>query len=253
MPSMDQLVANLANAQHSTGPKTEKGKHRTRLNAYRHGLTGQICLLTADEQQAFGQHCTGIRESLQPVGALEIELVQSIAEDHRRLKRARALETGIFALGQLGQLGALPTSDRDGPAQLPIDEALSKAHTWIAKSDNFQLLALYEQRIHRAIEKNMAQLRTLRAERKAVHQQALEEAQLLAQLAYSKGEKYDPASDFPPEILQIGSDFSTAGIRRLISRNQRLNEARHLVGQPFPAPILVKPIVATAAFQAAVS
>jgi hypothetical protein len=71
------------------------------------------------------------------------------------------------------------------------------------------------------------------AERKAVHQQALEEAQLLAQLAYSKGEKYDPASDFPPEILQIGSDFSSAGIRRLIDRNQRLNQARHLfMGQP---------------------
>jgi hypothetical protein len=34
---MDRLIANLANAQHSTSPKTEKGKHRTRLNAYRHG------------------------------------------------------------------------------------------------------------------------------------------------------------------------------------------------------------------------
>jgi hypothetical protein len=91
----------------------------------------------------------------------------------------------------------------------------------------------------------MAQLRTLRAERKAVLQQALEEAQLLAQLAYSKGEKYDPATDFPPEILAIGSDFSSAGIRRLISRNQRLSEAR-LLGQPIPTPI-----VTAAAFQPA--
>jgi hypothetical protein len=244
MPSMDQIVANLANAQHSTGPKTEKGKHRTRLNAYRHGLTGQICLLTAEEQQAFDQHCTGIRESLDPVGALETELAQSIAEDHWRLKRARAIETGIFAAGVLGQLGHPFGGIREDAAQVPIDEALAKAHTWIAKSENFHLLALYEQRIHRAIEKNMAQLRTLRAERQAVRKQALEEAQLLAQLAYSKGEKYDPAADFPPEILAIGSDFSSAGIRRLIGRNQRLNEARHLVGQPKPA---------TAASQAAVS
>src|ERR1700685_4198834 len=225
--SSAQSEANLANAQHSTGPRTEKGKHRTRLNAYRHGLTGQICLLTADEQQAFDQHCTGIRESLAPVGALEIDLAQSIAEDRWRLKRARAIETGIFALGQLGQLGALPTSDRDDPAQLPIDEALSRARTWLAKSENFQLLALYEQRIHRAIEKNMAQLRTLRAERHAARKQALEEAQLLAQLAYGQAEKYDPGRDSPPELLQIGSDFSAAGLSRLIDRNQRLNEARH--------------------------
>src|SRR6202451_4064920 len=225
--SSAQSEANLANAQHSTGPRTEKGKHRTRLNAYRHGLTGQICLLTTGEHEAFDQHCTGIRESLAPVGALETELAQSIAEDHWRLKRARAIETGIFAAGVLGQLGHPYGGIREDAAQVPIDEALSKAHTWVAKSENFQLLALYEQRIHRAIEKNMAQFRTLRAERKAVHQQALEEAQLLAQLAYSKGEKYDPASDFPPEILQIGCDFSRAGLSRLVNRNQSLNEARH--------------------------
>ena len=86
MASIAQVTANIANAQKSTGPKTEPGKHRTRFNAYRHGLTGQICLLTAEEQQAFDQHCTGIRESLEPVGALETELAQSIAEDHWRLK-----------------------------------------------------------------------------------------------------------------------------------------------------------------------
>jgi len=34
-----QLQANQANAQHSTGPKTEAGKNRSRLNAGRHGLT----------------------------------------------------------------------------------------------------------------------------------------------------------------------------------------------------------------------
>jgi hypothetical protein len=237
MASPAQLTANVANAQKSTGAKTEKGKHRTRLNAYRHGLTGQICLLTAGEHEAFEHHCTGIRESLAPVGALEVDIAQSIAEDHWRLKRVRAIETGIFALGHLGQLGRLPASDRDDPAQLPIDEALSRARTWIDKSENFQLLALYEQRIHRAIEKNMAQLRTLRAERQAIHKQALEEAQLLAQLAYSKGEKYDPATDFPPEILQIGSDFSSAGIHRLIGRNQRLNEARHCAKNQWRGPM----------------
>src|SRR6202050_4031277 len=220
MASPAQLTANVANAQKSSGPKTEKGKHRTRLNAYRHGLTGQICLLTADEHEAFDKHCTGIRESLAPVGALELELAQSIAEDHWRLKRARAIETGIFAAGVLGQLGHPYGGIREDATQVPIDEAISKAHTWIAQGENFQLLALYQQRIHRAIEKNMAEIRTLRAERKAARQQTLEEAQLLAQLAHSKGEPYDPASDFPPGLLQLGSDFSTAGISRLINRNQ---------------------------------
>src|SRR6202050_555649 len=148
MASPAQLTANITNAQKSSGPKTETGKHRTRLNAYRHGLTGQICLLTAEENQAFQLHCTGIRESLQPVGALELEIAQSIAEDHWRLKRARAIETGIFAAGVLGQLGHPYGGIREDAAQVPINEALSRARTWVDKSENFQLLALYEQRIH---------------------------------------------------------------------------------------------------------
>ena len=198
MTSTAQFEANFANAQKSTGPRTDKGKHRTRLNAYRHGLTGQIQLLTADEHEAFDKHCAGIRESLDPVGALEIELAQSIAEDHWRLKRARAIETGIFALGQEGALGALVTNDRDDPAQLPIDEALSRARTWLAKSENFQLLALYEQRIRRAIEKNMAELRTLRAERQAARKQALKDVQLLSQLAHSRAKStIRPATSRP--------------------------------------------------------
>jgi hypothetical protein len=53
----------------------------------------------------------------------------------------------------------------------------------------------------------------------------------------SKGEKYDPALDFPPEILRIGSDFSTAGIRRLVSRNQRLNQARHCAKTQWRGPM----------------
>jgi hypothetical protein len=146
------------------------------------------------------------------------------------------IETGIFALAQQGALGALATPDRNDPAQLPIDEALSQTRTWLANSENFQLLALYEQRIRRAIEKNMAEFRTLRAERQAARKQALEEAQLLAQLAHSKSEKYDPASDFPPELLQIGPDFSSANLTRLINRNQRLTEARHRAKTQWAVP-----------------
>ena len=72
----------------------------------------------------------------------------------------------------------------------------------------------------------MVELRTLRAERKAAREQALEEAVLLAQLAESKGEKYDAAADFPPELLGTDSVFSPAAITLLIARTQRLNEAR---------------------------
>src|SRR5580658_9295453 len=228
MFSAAQSAANKANAQHSTGPNSETGKQRTRLNAYKHGLTGQIHLLTAAEHEAFDAHCKGICEALAPVGALEIDIAQAIAEDRWRLKRIRAMETGIFAAGRQGALGFTPSGDpnSEDPEQVLINEAVTQARSWLAKSDNFQLLTLYQQRITRTIERNMAELRTLRAERKAAREQVLEEALLLSQLAKSKGEKYDAAADFPPEILGTDSVFSTASINRLIDRNQRLNEAR---------------------------
>jgi hypothetical protein len=228
MYSAAQSAANKANAQHSTGPTSEAGKQRTRLNAYKHGLTGHIHLLTAAEQTAFEAHCKGICEALAPVGALEIDIAQAIAENRWRLKRIRAMETAVFADGRHGALGFRPTGDplSEDPTQLLIDEATNQARSWLAKSDNFQLFTLYEQRINRTIERNMAELRTLRAERKAALDQALAEAVLLTQLAQSKGEKYDPAADFPPELLGIGSEFSLAAVTLLIARTQRLNEAR---------------------------
>jgi hypothetical protein len=209
-----------------TGPTSSAGTQRTRLNAYKHGLTGEIHILTAEEQTAFDAHCKSICEALAPVGALEIDIAQSIAENRWRLKRARAIESGIFAAGQQALLGFSSVEAAEDPAQLLIDDTLIQARTWLAKNDNFLLLALYEQRINRTIERNMAELRTLRAERKAAREQALEEAVLLAQLAQSKGEKYDAAADFPPELLGVNSVFSAAAITLLIARNQRLNEAR---------------------------
>ena len=214
----------------STGPTAPKsaGTERTRLNAYKHGLTGQIHLLTAAEHEAFDAHCKGICEALVPVGALEIDIAQAVAEDRWRLKRVRAMETAVFAAGRQGALGFIPSGDplSEDPAQRLADDAVTQARSWLAKSDNFQLFTLYEQRISRTIERNMAELRTLRAERKAARDQALAEAVLLAQLAQSKGEKYDAAADFPPELLGTDSVFSPAAITLLIARNQRLNEAR---------------------------
>jgi hypothetical protein len=207
-------------------PTSAAGTQRTRLNAYKHGLTGQIHLLTPEEQTAFDAHCKSICEALAPVGALEIDIAQAIAEGRWRLKRARAIESGLFAAGQQGLLGFNAVEAAEDPAQLLIDDTLIQARTWLAKNDNFLLLALYEQRINRTIERNMAELRTLRAERKAARDQALEEALLLSQLAQSKGEKYDAATDFPPELLGPDSVYSPAAIARLIARNQRLNEAR---------------------------
>jgi hypothetical protein len=131
-----------------TAPKSEPGTQRTRLNAYKHGLTGQIHLFTPEEHTAFEKHCQPIVEALAPVGILEQGLAQAIAEDKWRLNRARSLESGIFAFGQSRQLVE--------PADEAMLQAISQAKTWLAEGKNIQLLSVYGQRIQRSIERNYA-------------------------------------------------------------------------------------------------
>ena len=221
MSTEAQSSANRANAEKSTGPKSPEGKQRSRINAFRHGLTGQICVLTAEDSEAFARHCRGIHDSLHPRGPLETDITQSIADDRWRLARAKALENSIFALGLENQ-ESLSTGNSE------VDVAFSQARTWLTQSHNLELLTLYEQRIQRSVEKSHRQLHALQSERRAAHQQAIEEATLLARLAQSKGETYDPATDFDPTILGNGFVYSPADFAAAMGRHRRLEEARTL-------------------------
>jgi hypothetical protein len=200
-------------------------KPRTRaFNAYRHGLTGHVLVIEPADQVAYDKHCRGIRESLAPSGALETDLVQSVADDRWRLKRAAAIESNIFALG-------LNEPDHVTAHNGEIDTALAMARTWLESSKDIQLLALYESRIQRRVEKNLALVRQMQQDRRNALQQAAEEVRLLAQLAASKGESFDPAQDFPTALLPAQFDFSDPKTARLVAHLGRLAEAK----KQFPA------------------
>ena len=47
-----RIEQNRANAQHSTGPKSEEGKTKSSRNATRHGLTGKQVVINGEDQQA---------------------------------------------------------------------------------------------------------------------------------------------------------------------------------------------------------
>jgi hypothetical protein len=99
MLSDKQLAANRANAQLSTGPKTEEGKRRSSLNARRHNLTGQVTAMTEEDRIAHHAFSEALIKSMAPEGALELQLAQRIATDSWRLNRSSAIEENIFALG----------------------------------------------------------------------------------------------------------------------------------------------------------
>ena len=163
-----------------------KSRNPRALNAYRHGITGQIHILTEKDQLAYERHCAGIRESLAPQTPLEASIVQSIADDRWRLHRAASFEDMLFAVEMSG-----PDEVTTGNEE--VDAAFAMARAWLAKGKSIELISLYETRIHRNLEKNMAELRRLKAEREAALQQALEEAETDAEIARYKEEPYEVA------------------------------------------------------------
>jgi hypothetical protein len=206
----------------STGPKTPEGKSRCRLNAYRHGLTGQLCVFTPGEQQAYEKHCKVVLEALAPVGDFELDIAQSIANGRWRLKRAGAIEASTFALG-------LHEHSTDNTGHAEVDDAFAQARTWRQDAHNLQLLTVYEQRIERTCDKNMAHLKTLQTERKQAAAKAMDQAKLLYQTAKAQGKPYRPEAFFTtaPEVTE--SVYSSAEVAHELSRARLLYDAENYV------------------------
>jgi hypothetical protein len=129
-------------------PWAQKPRDRRALSAYRHGLTGQIILLTEADRIAYEKHCQGYHQSLAPRGPVEIDLVQAVANDRWRLTHAASLESSIFADG-------ITQPDEVTSGNAEVDTVLAQGRVWISKGGNLQLLGLYESRIQRRFEKNM--------------------------------------------------------------------------------------------------
>src|SRR5260370_9741414 len=86
-----RTASNRANAAHSTGPKTEAGKKRSSLNAYRHGFTGQTIILPAADLVAYQAFTRTFFDRYKPVDIIEKKLVQSLADTSFRLNRIAAI------------------------------------------------------------------------------------------------------------------------------------------------------------------
>src|SRR5580700_2029926 len=90
-PSKKQIAANRANAARSTGPRTEEGKARSRLNSLKHGLLATEAVSAAlegePERAAFDHLADRVENYYLPQGPVEEILVEKIAIATWRLKR----------------------------------------------------------------------------------------------------------------------------------------------------------------------
>jgi len=91
MASAAQVLANQANAQHSTGPKTDTGKARASRNNLKHGLTLGVLTLSPEEQKQFCEFEAKMRAECLPVGALECEAFQQFLDGVARINKIRSI------------------------------------------------------------------------------------------------------------------------------------------------------------------
>jgi hypothetical protein len=98
MTSFRQIEANRRNAQLSTGPVTEEGKTRSRQNAVRHGLTAETVIDPLEDAKDYAAFEMAVTADYDAQTAVERELVLRLASLLWRLRRATAIESGLFKI-----------------------------------------------------------------------------------------------------------------------------------------------------------
>ena len=98
MSSFRQIEANRRNARLSTGPVTEEGKRTSRQNALRHGLTAETVITALEDAEDYAAFEMSVTADYDAQSAVERELVLRLASLLWRLRRATAIESGLFKI-----------------------------------------------------------------------------------------------------------------------------------------------------------
>ena len=101
MMTQAKLDANRANAQKSTGPKSEEGKIRSSRNSFKHGLYSKQLVVGAEEAAELDTLKAKLRAEHQPINETEEILVNELAEQFWRLRRARTYEASLLDSGEI--------------------------------------------------------------------------------------------------------------------------------------------------------
>jgi hypothetical protein len=212
IPINDRTARNRANASHSTGPKTEAGKKRSSLNAMRHGLTGHTIVLPTEDLDAYNLFTKQLFDELKPVGLLEKQFAQLVADTSWRLNRVPALEHNLSALGFDEHKNSIKTEHPEAHAAMVITEALRERTRYI------NAISTHGDRLSRQLDRTLLRLKALQSERRATEAQQLSDAAALYQMDQKQGLPYNPAED--------GFVLSNAEIETFIRRRDRLKAAR---------------------------
>ena len=215
----DRAAINRANAQKSTGPRTEAGKQRSKMNAFRHGLTGQTVVLPTEDHSAYERHSQSFLDQYHPKDATETQLVQSLIDTSWRMNRAAAIETNLFSLGITEMEDHIRVNHPEAEA------ALAMALTFREHMRAFASISTQSQRLARQFERTLAVLRQIQADRRAAEECQLDKAAKIFKMHKDENIPYEPA---PYNPADDGFVFSNAEIETLLRREERRRQQANI-------------------------
>lgn len=202
MSSPKQIAANRVNAKRSTGPKSARGKARSKQNAVTHGLTASEIVVAQEEPEQFEAFRTGLMVDFAPKSTIECELVDRLSGLLWRLRRVPVVEAELLRylssplhhynlenlsadeLERLEELLRKAGYAKDRPTRLGLRDIEGPDETSEKPTDNpkpeklprraemLTILSRYEAGLMNAVTRTLTLLRSLQAARAAAEDDA---------------------------------------------------------------------------------
>ncbi len=154
-PSVKQIAANQENAKKG-GVKTDEGKAISRYNALKHGLLSREVLLKGEDEDFFIAMQKRLRTELSPTTEMEQILVDRIAANVWRLRRALQVEREMIQ------------DDQEGNEDFSFNRGKTMGSFFsrdFANHDTYGKFIRYESSIERGIYRALHELQRLQAAR----------------------------------------------------------------------------------------
>jgi len=198
-----QNTANQANAQHSTGPRTEAGKVTSSRNALKHGLTAKTALMPDEDAEVHACFLAGMLDSYDPFNAAETALVEEMIDVQWRLRRASRFEVRILSAETLDM------------------KALNN-------------MSLHASRLKRQYSATFKEFQELHRANRKLREEQMKDAELIQQA--------DWALDRPSTLAENGFDFTVQEVTKSVLSQQAVVEAKKIISRYCQANHWAKPI-----------
>ena len=136
MATPNQIAANIANAQKSTGPKTPEGKAKSSANRLSWGFASNIIIIPGEDPDEFRGLVEDFIAEHQPVCVTEQVLVEKMAQQQWLSLRALRLQGEAFIYQACADIGFAVPKDLGLLIryQTSADRAFHRAHNELVKA-----------------------------------------------------------------------------------------------------------------------